>query len=195
MMPNDKPLDTAKAAWQSQPVEATDMPFLRIRALEHSRYGRNRHALEYLSAIAGVFFGVWFIVATESTLLRVGLGALIAGGLYWVYHFRQRKLAWGEAGSNADALDGLSFYKRELMRLRDMHRELCRTHLVATIPGALTLSAWVLLDHPTLRSEQWWHTALIPLAVAAWIGSMIWHEIDKANGYQRELDALEPTAE
>lgn len=32
-------------------------------------------------------------------------------------------------------------------------------------------------------------------AVVAFVGSMIWHEAEKANAYRRELEALEHTAE
>jgi hypothetical protein len=34
----------------------------------------------------------------------------------------------------------------------------------------------------------------VPVGVAAWIGSMIWHEAERARRYQHELDALEQNA-
>jgi Flp pilus assembly protein TadB len=190
MMSNDKPIDSAKATWQSQRVEAPSMHYLRMQVLAHAQYGHNRGILEYLGAGAGVVIGIWLVATAESMLLRVGILVLMAGGLYWLYEWRRRRLMW-TATLDGTAEDALRFYKQELARLRDMHRRLGKAHLVASVPGALVLTAWVLLEPPVIGLDHWWHVVFVPLAVAAWIGSMVWHEAEKANRYQRELEALE----
>lgn len=163
------------------------MSYLRLQALKHEDYGRNRRLLEYGAAAAGVVVAAYYFAIVESTLLRAGLAALTAGALYWLVQWRRSRLTWS-AASRAEAEDALTFYSGELTRLRDAHRELRKTHLVAAVPGALLICAWRVLETPL--QEGWWHAALSVLAVAAWIGSMIWHETEKAREYQRELEAL-----
>jgi hypothetical protein len=127
-------------------------------------------------------------------LFRAGLAVTVAGALYWLHVWRQSRLSWEEP-SRAATEDALSFYKRELVRLRDAHLALRKAHVLASAPGAVLLSLWVLSESDAARfSELWWQEALIPVAAAAWIGSMIWHEAQKARAYQRELEAVEQRA-
>lgn len=192
-MSDDKPIEAAKAAWQSQRVEVPPMHYLRMQAFEHSQYGRNRSMLEYLGALLGVVIGVWSLAMIDSLLLRVGVLVLMAGGFYWLYEWRRRRLAWA-ATLDGTAEDALRFYKQELERLRDMHGELWKVHLIATVPGTLILTAWAFLELPVPRAGHEWHWIFVPVGVAAWIGSMIWHEAERARRYQHELDALEQNA-
>jgi hypothetical protein len=192
-MTDDKIATGAKAAWQAQRVEVPTMSYLRLRALEHKRYGRNRSRLEYGAAAVGLAVAAWLAVANDSMLLRAGLAALAAGGVYWLYDWRRRSLVWSEP-SPATAEDALSFYGRELARLRDAHGGLWKAHLLSALPGGLLLSVWLLSEAGAPFSERWWQAALVCAAVVAWIGSMIWHEAEKANEYQREIEALEQPA-
>jgi hypothetical protein len=193
-MADDKIEAGAKAAWQAQQVEVPTMSYLRLRALEHARYGRNRSMLEYGAAAGGLAVTAWLIIANDSMLLRAGLTLLGAGAVYWLHRWRGQRLTWSES-ARASADDALSFYKRELTRVRDGHRGLRATHLVASVPGALLLCAWLLREAGSPFSAPWWRAAVVCAAVVAWIGSMIWHEADKANRYQRELDALDHAVE
>jgi len=170
------------------------MSYLRLRALEHKQYGRNRSMLEHGAAAVGLAVAAWLVVTNDSMLLRAALAVLAAGGLYWLYEWRRRRLAWSEP-SPAAAEDALSFYGRELVRLRDVHAGLWKTHLLASVPGGLLLAVWLLREAGAPFSEHWWQAALVCAAVVVWIGSMIWHEAEKANEYRRELEALERGAE
>jgi hypothetical protein len=58
------------------------------------------------------------------------------------------------------------------------------------VPGGLLLAVWLLREAGAPFSERWWQAAIVCAAVVAWIGSMIWHEAEKANEYQREIEAL-----
>jgi hypothetical protein len=192
-MSDEKIATGAKAAWQAQLVEVPTMAYLRLQALKHMQYGRNRSLLEYGAAAAGLAVGAWQFVANDDMLLRAGLAALAAGGFYWLYQWRRQRLTWSGA-TPASASDVLSFYGGELARLRDAHRMLSKTHLLASVPGGLLLSVWLLREAGAAFSERWWQAAVLCAAVLAWIGSMIWHEAEKAREYQRELEALEHTA-
>jgi hypothetical protein len=192
-MSDEKIATGAKAAWLAQPVEVLTMTYLRLQALKHTQYGRSRSMLEHGAAAAGVAVAAWQIVANDNLLLRAGLAVLAAGGLYWLHQWRSQRLTWSSVTA-ASAGDALSFYGRELSRLRDAHRALWKSHLLTSVPGGLLLSVWLLREAGAAFSERWWQTAVVCLAVAVWIGSMIWHEAEKANEYQRELEALEHTA-
>jgi hypothetical protein len=193
-MSDEKIATGAKAAWQAQPSEVPTMSYLRLRALDHKQYGRNRSLLEYGAAAVGLAVAAWVVVVNDSMLLRVGLAALAAGALYWLHQWRRQRLTWTET-TEASGEDALSFYRRELARVRDAHRALRMTHIVASVPGALLLSVWLLREAGATFSERWWQAAVVCAAVVAWIGSMVWHEAEKANEYQRELEALEHTAD
>jgi hypothetical protein len=194
VMPNDKPMENAKSAWQSQRVENIPMEFLRLRALDHAQYGRNRAALEYLGAGTGVLACIWLAVTVDSVLLWAGLLALMAGGFYWLHEWRKARLTCSATLEQATQ-DALQFYRQELKHLRDMHRGFRKAHVIASLPGSLILSAWVVSEVPVFGTDRWWHGIFVLFAAAVWIGSMVWHEADKANQYQRELQELEDKAE
>lgn len=170
------------------------MSYLRLRALEHERYGRNRNTLEHSAAAVSLAGAVWLMIVNDSLLLRVGLTAAAVGGLYWLYQWRRMRLSFSEV-TQATAGDALSFYRRELARLCDGHAGLWKAHLLASAPAGLVLSVWLLREAGPVFSEGWWRAALACAAVVAWIGSMIWHEAEKARGYRRELGSLEHGAE
>lgn len=86
----------------------------------------------------------------------------------------------------------LTCYRRELARLRDSHQGLWKAQLAASVPGALVLTAWVFLWEAP--GHHWSHGIWAALAVALWIGWVIWHDAEKAKQYQRELDALHDAA-
>ena len=104
-MADDKIEAGAKAAWQAQQVEVPTMSYLRLRALEHARYGRNRSMLEYGAAAGGLAVTAWLIIANDSMLLRAGLTLLGAGAVYWLHRWRGQRLTWSEsARASADEL-------------------------------------------------------------------------------------------
>jgi hypothetical protein len=150
--------------------------------------------LEYGAAAAGLAVAAWLVTTSDNLLLRAGLAAMAAGGLYWLYQWRRRRLTFSET-TPAAAEDAFSFYRRELARLRDVHGGLWKVHLLASVPGAVLLCAWLLREAGAAFSDHWWQAAIICAAVVAWMGSMIWHEAEKANEYRRELEALEQPVE
>ena len=81
----------------------------------------------------------------------------------------------------------LECYRQELTRLRDSHRGLWKVQLIASIPGAAVMAAWILLlERP---DHQFSDGILITVALAAWIASSVWHDANKARRYEQELEA------
>jgi hypothetical protein len=189
-MSDERLADSAKAAWRAQLVEVLPMSYLRLRALEHEKYVRNRSVLEFGAAGAALLFAAYFAIVADSVLLRAGVAVLAAGVVYWLYVWRAQRLTWRYVVGD-DAADALTSYTRELGRLRDAHRRLCKAHLVAAVPGALLLSVWMVLEAGTPFSGRWWQALSIAGAAAVWIGVMSWHEVERARDYERELEALE----
>jgi hypothetical protein len=189
-MSNDKPIETAKAAWQSQRVDAPllSIDYLRNRSLEHTRERRTRRLLEYLLACAAVVMCVWFAAVVDSILFRVGIFVMLAGILYSLYDRWRRKAAWSLT-LEGSAAEGLHFYKQELARLRDLHRGLWKVDLPAGVPGAVVLLVWAFLERSA--SENRVRIIVLVFAVAVWILVALRHEAQAAKRYQHELDALE----
>ena len=184
-MSDDKTIEAAKAAWQSQRVEAPllSIDYLRNRVLEHRKQSRTRSFLEYLGGCAVVGLCVWFVAVIDSLLFRVGVLVMLAGILYSLYELWRRRLVWSLTLEGSVA-DGLQFYKRELARLRDLHRGLWKLYLPA-VPGAVMLLVWGFLERPGPDN------IILTCAVAVWIIVMLRYEAQEAKRYERELDALE----
>ena len=190
-MSDDKSIEAAKTAWQSQPVDAPllSIGYLRNRALEHTKASRTRIFLEYLLGGASVVMCVWSIAVIDSTLFRVGVLVILAGILYGLYEWWRRRMVWSLT-LEGSAADGVHFYKQELARLRDLHRGLWKVYLPASVPGAVVLLVWASLERPDNR----WRVVGLTCAVAVWVIVMLRHEAQEAKRYQRELDTLEQDA-
>jgi len=188
-MSDDKSIEAAKAAWQSQRVDTPQLSidYLRNRSLEHAKKSRARSFLEYLLGGAAVVMCVWFAAVIDSALFRVGVLVMFTGILYALYDRWRRRMAWSLT-LEGSAADGLHFYKQELTRLRDLHRGLWKVHLPAGVPGAVVLLVWVFLERSEPDNEG---PIILAFAVAVWIIVALRHEAQEAKRYQRELDALE----
>ena len=189
-MSDDKTIEAAKTAWQSQRVEAPrlSIDYLRHRAQEHATETRTRSVLEYLLGGAAVVLGAWLATVVDGVLFRVGLVVMLAGLLYSLYDSWRNRLVWSVT-LEGSAADGQQFYKQELARLRDLHRRLWKVYLPASIPGAVVLLIWAFLERSELDGAR--RLIILAFGIAAWIGVMLRHEAQEAKRYQRELDALE----
>jgi hypothetical protein len=189
-MPDDRTIETAKAAWQSQHVDAplVSIDYLRNRAQEHAKKSRTRSVLEHLLGGAAVGLGVWLAAVVDSLLFRVGVIVMSAGMLYALHDSWRRRMVWSVT-LEGSAAQGQHFYKQELARLRDLHRRLWKVYLPASIPGAVVLLVWAFLERSELDNGR--RVIILAFAVATWIVVMVRHEAQEAKRYQRELDALE----
>lgn len=189
MAVDDSSIETAKAAWQSQRADAPSLSteYLRHRALEQTKQSRGRSVTEYLLGCAAVMMCAWFAAAIDSPLFRVGVLLMLAGILYSLYGWWRRRMMW-LVNLEGVAADGLTFYKQELGRQRDLHRSLWRIYLPAGLPGAIVLTIWAFMDRPETDIGR---TVALAFAVAVWIIATLRREAQEAKRYQRELDALE----
>ena len=189
-MSDDRHVEAAKTAWQSQHVDEPllSIDYLRNRAMEHTTRGRARTVVEYLCAGVTIVMGVWFAALVGGALFRVGVLVMLAGCLYSLYALRRRRLTWALA-LEGTAAEALHFYKQELARLRDLHGGLWKVYLPASVPGAVLLLAWIFLERR--GPDNVWRIVGLTCGVAVWIVAMLRHEAQEAQRYQRELDALE----
>jgi hypothetical protein len=189
MSKEDESIEAAKTAWRSQDVEAPQLSidYLQNRMLEHRTQRRNRTVLEYLLGVAAASLCAWFAVAIDSVLFRVGALVMLVGVLYSLYEWWHRKAVWSTTVEGS-ATDGLTFYKNELARLRDLHRDLWKVYLPAAVPGAILLLVWILIERPEVGVGS---KIVLAIAVGFWITVSVRHESREADRYQRELDALE----
>jgi hypothetical protein len=187
MSEEDKCIETAKAAWRSQGVDerSLSIEYLRNRAFEQTKQSRSRSVIEYFLGCAAAVMCLWFAAVIDSVFFRVGVLVSLAGILYSLYEWWRRKMTWLTLEGSAS--DGLTFYKQELVRLRDLHRGLWKIYLPAGVPGAVMLLTWLFLERPETDNGP---KIILAFAVAIWIIVTLRHEAREAKRYQRELDAL-----
>jgi hypothetical protein len=189
MSEEDKSIGTAKAAWRSQHVQEPLLSFeyLQNRVFEHRKQRRDRTVLEYLLGLVAGAMCIWLTVVIDDVLFRVGALAMLAGVVYSLYKWWRRKAMWSITLEDSVA-DGLTSYRKELARLRDLHRDIWKTYLPAAVPGGVLLLVWLFLDRPEVSVGG---KIILATAVALWISVALWQETREADRYQRELDALE----
>ena len=185
-MSDEPSVEAGKTAWQSQHVDAPhlSLEYLRHRAAEQIRQSRARSALEYLLGGIAALMCVWFAVTIEGTLFRVGALIMLSGILISVYAWWRQGMLWSVTVEGT-ALNGLHFYRQELVRLRDRHRGLWTVYLPAAAPGTVLLLTWVFLERSTVDG------VLLTVGVVIWVIAALRHEAKVASRYERELHALE----
>jgi hypothetical protein len=189
MSEEDRSIEIAKAAWKSQEVDAptVSIDYLQLRAFDHEKRTRNRSVVECFLGCVAVIMSAWFLTKIDSLLFRVGALVMLAGIFYSLFELWRRRSVW-TATPEGSASDGLTFYKQELARLRDLHRSLWKIYLPAGIPGAIILLIWASFARPETGNG---HKIVLAAAVAVWIIVALRHEAQEADRYQRELEALE----
>src|SRR6266568_3115088 len=118
-MPNDDPMKI----WQEQPVEETaiSMEEIRRRAGRFEGRIRNRNQREYLgAAVVAIMFTFYFFKFSDWAV-RAGSLLVLAGTAYVVVQLYRRSSPLelpGELGLTGS----VAFYRRELVRQRDLLR-------------------------------------------------------------------------
>jgi hypothetical protein len=133
-MPNDDPMKI----WQDQPAEGItiSMEDIRQKAGRFERRIHHRNQREYLGAVVvAVMFGFYFFKFPDP-LTRAGCLLVFAGTAYVVaqlYHRSSPRTLPGELGLTGS----VDFYRRELVRQRDLLRSVFSWYLAPLLPGLL----------------------------------------------------------
>ncbi|MGH9494831.1 MAG: hypothetical protein ACRD3B_07535 [Candidatus Sulfotelmatobacter sp.] len=144
----------AQQIWQSQPVEGVKMSAeaIRLRAGKFERRIVRRNLRELVaSAFVIVVFGYFFLAAADMPL-RITWGLFIAG-MIWLTVQLRRKGTPRAMPENISTASGVSFFRSELERQRDLLKNVWPWHLGPLVPGYVALNiAWIL---GTPRPVSW----------------------------------------
>lgn len=126
------------ALWQAQPVAPLGLSAAEIRAKAGTLRGTidARNNREWVAAaFVGVFFG--FLAITGDGLVeRVGGGLTVVGTAYVAWYIRAHGRV---AALPGEGLPCAAFYRRELVRQRDLLRGVWRWYLGPLVPGMAVL--------------------------------------------------------
>ena len=136
-MANDDPM----RVWQDQPVEGMHMSLeeVRRRAGRFESRIQNRNQREYLgAAVVALMFSFYFFKFPDLTT-RAGCVLVLAGTAYVVAQLyrRSRPLALPD---ELGLIGSVEFYRRELVRQRDLLRSVWSWYLAPLAPGLLVIS-------------------------------------------------------
>lgn len=175
-----------RTVWQNQEVDTRPLSLDQIRkkARQFQWRIRWRNRMEYLASAIVVLLSGYFIWSVDDVVVRTGLGLLVAGTLYMVYQLQQR----GEAQmlpADLGLRACLAFHRAELVRQRDLLRDVWRWYLLPFAPGIITI--FVAASGLMLWTQ--WIGKVVFLVGFFWLVAMLnqW----AARRLQREIDALD----
>lgn len=129
--------DAVRGAWRSEDEESyiVSVEELRARAEQLSASVHRRNLAEYCAGALVAAIDVYYFFHFGSLLARVGSALMLAAIAWIVLHLHQH----GSTGSMpTQALRSLDFLTGELMRQRDLLRNVWNWYLLPLVPG-LTL--------------------------------------------------------
>ena len=177
--------DAMKALWRSQTPEVPTMPasYFRHRAEELEKSLKFRSALEQGACLLGVVLCAGIIGLEQEPWQKLGAAMLMVGTLYAWFQWR-RRTSRNESFDPASA--GLTFYRRELERRRDIHRTAWRWYALPIIVPAVAFVLLGMLHRHGSASEPW----IVLGAMLTCIILSFVYERQQAAKFQREIDAL-----
>ena len=118
--------------------------------------------------------------------MRIACALIIAGALWNMVHLRRRGCA-GSIPEESTHESLVEFYRAELIRQRDLLKNVMTWAIVPVIPGMVTFLAANLTAHP----RAW--TAVIPFgAISALVFTLIWSaNRHAALELEQEIQALD----
>lgn len=132
-MSNDG-FDAVRAAWRSENEESyiVSVEELRARAEQLSAGVHRRNLAEYCAGALVAAVDCYYFFHFSSLLARVGSALMLAAIAWIVLHLRQH----GSAGPiPTQSLQSLDFLTGELMRQRDLLRDVWNWYLLPLVPG------------------------------------------------------------
>jgi hypothetical protein len=136
-MANDDPL----RVWQEQPVEVVPIPLeeIRRRAGRFESRIRNRDRREYLAAAFVMVAFSFYIYKFSDWAMRAGSALVLAGTVYVVVQLYRRSTPVS-LPAEYGLVASMEFYRRELVRQRDLVRSVFNWYLGPLLPGLLVIS-------------------------------------------------------
>ena len=175
-----------RTVWQKQEVATRPLSLDQIRkkARQFQWNIRWRNRVEYLAAAVVVVFSGYFFWIVDDVLVRTGMALLVAGTLYMVYQLHMRGSVQ-MLPSEPALRPCLEFLRAELVRQRDLLRDVWRWYLLPFAPGMIMI--FVAASGRMLWTQ--WVGKLALLSVFFWSVAMLnrW----AARRLQREIDALD----
>jgi Flp pilus assembly protein TadB len=172
--------------WQSHGASA---PFLSVQYVKHrlrslEKRARARNAIEYVAALVGTGVSIWAMFYFADALMGAALLLLLFGGFIstWRWH-RDAKV--GRGNQVTGVVDGLTAYRRELERQRDVRDNYWRRYLAPMIPGAVMIFVVLAVANPV---RSWF---IVVALSAGWIYFNVVINRRAASNLQKEIDALD----
>lgn len=188
-MPNELPPLDPQNLWQGQSVEHTVMSFdeLRRKAQRYQEKIRFRNGLEYAAIVFITLFFSHTIWTVHHLVMQVGAGLCIAGGWYVAWQTHKR----GAARAVPEGTTCLGFHRSELVRQRDLLRDIWRWYLGPLIPGLVVLTIGAGLASPGNPYRAWAFVGTyLALAAAAFL-TVRKYNLRCAGRLQTQIDELD----
>jgi len=122
--------------WQQQPLEnaGVQLEDLRGRAGKFESRIRNRNRREYIAAAAVMLVFTSYIFIFPDWITRLGSALILAGTIYVVVQLYRRSTPVS-LPADFGLVASVEFYRRELVRQRDLGRSVWRWYLGPLVPG------------------------------------------------------------
>ena len=136
-MANEDPM----RLWQQQPLEnaGVQLEDLRRRAGKFEKRIRNRNRREYIAAAVVMVAFSFYIYKFTDWVWRLGSAMVLAGTIYVVVQLYRRSTPVS-LPANFGMVASVEFYRRELVRQRDLLRSVFSWYLGPLLPGLLLLT-------------------------------------------------------
>lgn len=180
-----------RTLWRSQQMEFHPLSLEEIRrqARRFQNQIRWRNLREYLAAVVVSVLFVYTYWFRGDTLLRLGTALTIAGALYVCYQIHKRGSA-RKLPAEPALKTCIEFHRTELVRQRDLLRDVWRWYLLPFVPGF----SLMVLAKAVPFSSSLWASALLLLVVVIWAATF-WFiaalNSRAARRLQQEIDALD----
>lgn len=195
-MSDEEPVEDLRTLWQSadggEPPSLLDLR-RRARALQRRVFWRN---LREYAAVAPLTF-VWVFVgyhASGAALLRAACVLLVAGGAAVAVQLARRG-AGREAPAGATTAEHVAFLRGELVRQRDLLRDVWRWYLAPFVPGVVLFLVAIPLEAPLPgASGPLWAASAAGAAIVA----LVFCAVSRLNSagarhLQQEIEGLDQT--
>ena len=186
MAPND-PTNEFRELWQGQHSREEQMSVDHVRALAHKmeRKIRWRNMREYAAGLLLVILIVPTMWSDTSVLVRIGAGLIAVACVYVMRHLH----AWGTARhmpAGVALATSLDFRREELVRQRDLLRNIWSWYLLPFVPGG----AFILIGRALERPDRRLFVALAAAVVSVVFVGVAWLNSRAARAVQQEIDEL-----
>jgi small neutral amino acid transporter SnatA (MarC family) len=184
-------MDDLREIWQKQEVE--EMKFsveeLRAKAAQFQSRIRWRNLREQVACLVVVGMSGAMFVNRPETVFRVSSALMIAGAIYVAWHL-QRAGSPPTPPVEMARTDGLSFYRSELMRQRDLLQGIWKWYLGPLIPGPALLAIYGMITAPArLR----WFPILYAILAALFCWFVTWLNHRAAQRLSSQIAELDGT--